>query len=237
MPKITFKTPSGYVWDTCLDLLQPPHLLIAGATGAGKSTLINSIMFSLLAHSPIKTAFVLIDIKRVELQDYANLPHTIAYADTLSHSIAVLAAVNKRIEERYAEMKKAHLKRYSGTQIYVVIDEYADLIIKSRRAVEPYISDIAILGRAAGVHLILATQRPTREIIGGAIAANLENRIALKVATPQDSRNIIAVKGAEDLPPHGVGLWRNGYSLKAVKIPLTPDNDLQQRIEFWEKQA
>lgn len=233
----TYNTPSGYIWNVCTDFLQSPHLLIAGATGSGKSTLINSLMFSMLAHSPAKTAFILIDLKRVELQDYKQLPHTIAYADTVESATSVLKAVCTRIEQRYAEMQKAHLKRYTGAQIYIIIDEYADLIIKSHRAIEPFISDIAILGRAAGVHLIIATQRPTRDIIGGAIAANLENRIALKTATPQDSRNIISVKGAEDLPPHGVGLWRNGFNLKPVKIPITPDKDIQQRIEFWEKQA
>jgi S-DNA-T family DNA segregation ATPase FtsK/SpoIIIE len=232
----TYATPSGYTWSICNSFLQCPHLLIAGATGAGKSVLINSIMYSALIHSPARLGFVLIDLKRVELQDYKKLPHTLAYADNITDTIDVLKAVCNRIEQRYTIMQAQGIKRYQGTQIYVVIDEYADLVIKSHRAVEPFISDIAILGRAAGMHLIIATQRPTRDIIGGAIAANLESRVALRVATQQDSRNIIAVNGAECLPPHGVGLWRNGYKLEPVEIPITPEEDLKQRIAFWKNE-
>ena len=129
------------------------------------------------------------------------------------------------------------MKKSGEPDIYIIIDEFADLMTTQKRETMPQIIRLAQLGRAANLHLILATQRPTRDIINGQIKVNLDSRIALRCPTAQDSRNIINTKGAETLPRYGFGYYLTPNGCELVKIPMTPPEELAARVEWWTSQA
>lgn len=235
----TYTTPGGSVSRLTLDILNQPHTLIAGATGSGKSVLLNSTLCTALHFLPSEKSFVLIDPKRVELVQYAGLPHTLCYAsERFDIRNALHTAVNL-MENRYRRMQAAGVKRYAGTEVYIIIDEYADLVTTDKKAVLGPLCRIAQLGRAAGVHLIVATQRPTRDIVNGQIKVNIDSRLALRCPTAQDSRNIINVKGAETLPRYGEGLYLTPETLQPVrvKIPYTSDEEINRLCAWWRSQC
>lgn len=236
MPK-EWKTPGGTAAAVCLDMLIQPHLLIAGCTGSGKSVLINSLIYTALYKAPHRCRFILIDPKRVELIDYKPLPHTIAYASEPPDIAAALVRAVDTMEERYKRMQTARQKQSTEPDIYIIVDEFADLMTTQKRQTLQPLQRLAQLGRAANLHLILATQRPTRDIVNGQIKVNLDSRIALRCPTAQDSRNIINTKGAETLPRFGFGYYLTPNGCELVKIPMTPPEELAARVEWWTSQA
>jgi S-DNA-T family DNA segregation ATPase FtsK/SpoIIIE len=217
-------------------MLKQVHLLIAGSTGSGKSVLINSLIYTALYKSPNKCRFILIDPKRVELIDYKPLPHTISYSSELADILNALQYSIELMEKRYKAMQRQRIKKSTAADIYIIIDEYADLIIQAKKQVEPHIIRLSQLGRAANIHLILATQRPTRDIVTGAIKVNLDSRVALRCSTAQDSRNIIDVKGAETLPRYGYAYYRTPAGLKLISIPMIDPRELANRVKWWTNQ-
>ena len=160
-----WRTPGGTASAICLNMLEQPHLLIAGSTGSGKSVLINSLIYTALFKSPNQCKFILIDPKRVELVEYKQLPHTISHNSELPDILEALQTAIGLMENRYKLMQRQRLKKSNAADIYIIIDEYVDLVIQSKKQVERYIIRLSQLGRAANIHLILATQRPTRDII------------------------------------------------------------------------
>ena len=237
--KKTYTTPGGSVPRLCVDILKQPHTLIAGATGSGKSVLINSLIFTALHYAPSEKQFILIDPKRVELIDYKSLPHTIRYASEPADIIYALCDSLKMMESRYKWMQKKHLKEYPGSDVYIIIDEFADLMTTYKRETEATICRLAQLGRAARIHLILATQRPTSEIITGRIKVNIDSRVALRCPTAQDSRNIINQNGAEQLNRYGQGYYLTPDTMQPVivNIPLTSHEDIKAIIKHWNPKA
>lgn len=237
----TYTTPGGSVSRLTLDILNQPHTLIAGATGSGKSVLLNSTLCTALHFLPSEKSFVLIDPKRVELVQYAHLPHTLCYASERHQIRQALYTAVAVMETRYRRMQSEGLKRYRGGDIYIVIDEYADLVTTDKHAVLTPLCRIAQLGRAAGIHLIIATQRPTRDIVNGQIKVNIDSRLALRCPTAQDSRNIINIKGAEGLPRYGKGLYLTPETMNPVlvDIPFTPEEEINRLCAWWmnQKQA
>lgn len=214
------------------DLASMPHLLIAGATGSGKSVCINAIIVSMTyKSSPADLRFILIDPKKVELAIYASIPHLYmpVVTDNKKAAIALRAAV-KEMEDRYkkfTEVGAKNLERYNahvkGTPDYlpsvvVVIDELADLMMISPEDVEDSIQRIAQMGRAAGVHLILATQRPDASVITGIIKANVPARIAFAVSNALNSRIILDMSGAEKLLGKGDMLFQQDGGHKALRL-------------------
>lgn len=233
-----YTTPAGYYPRLCENILNQPHVLIAGATGSGKSVLINSLIYTLMYRGPGQAELVLIDPKRVELVQYANLPHTIAYSSETPDIIKTIAGTVDLMERRYTEMQRKRIKLYAGPDVYVIIDEYADLITTSKKYTVPNICRIAQLGRAARIHLIVATQRPTRDIITGQIKVNIDARVALRCPTRQDSRNIINVPGAETLPRYGHGYYLTPDTMVPVlvDIPMTQEEEINRLIDHWTRQ-
>jgi len=231
-----WRTPGGLASAVCLDMLEQSHLLIAGSTGSGKSVLVNSLIYTALYKSPNRCQFILIDPKRVELIDYKPLPHTISYSSEISDILKALQYSIDVMEKRYKQMQRQRIKKSNAANIYIIIDEYADLIIQAKKQVEPYIIRLSQLGRAANIHLILATQRPTRDVITGAIKVNLDSRVALRCSTAQDSRNILDVKGAETLPRYGYAYYRTPEGLKLVSIPITDPEKIADRVKWWTDQ-
>ena len=228
-------TPGGSVYDLYTDIINQPHVLIAGATGSGKSVLINGLIATMLYSAPCERQMILIDPKRVELREYRRLPHCIRYASEPEAIRDALTYAVELMEQRYRGMRRT--REYSGAHVYVIIDELADLLTTDKRAVTPLLARLTQLGRAARIHVIAATQRPTRDIINGQIAVNMDARVALRCPTAQDSRNIIHVPGAEALPRYGQAYYLTPEGLTLTPVPMLSDSERERLIEHWQRQT
>ena len=196
------------------NLLDCPHLLIAGASGSGKSTLLHNIISSFIDKKKFDNiAFVLIDTKKVEFTRYKAERYKDDICPTIATDIRtanrLLNAVCDVIDNRYMQMAKANTTVYTGTKQVVIVDEFADLIMHGNKDIEQRLIKIAQLGRACGVHLILATQRPRASVCTGLIKANIPCRIAFKCASKVDSRVVLEQNGAENLRGNGEALYRD----------------------------
>ncbi len=235
------------------DLAKMPHLMIAGSTGSGKSVCINSIMTSILVHSsPEEVRMILVDPKVVELSVYNGIPHLIMPVITDPKKAA--AALNWAVTEmqrRYKLFEDAQVRNISGFNdkfkddpeaehlplILIVIDELAELMMVAAKEVETYISRLAALARAAGIHLIIATQRPSVDVITGVIKANIGSRIAFAVTSGVDSRTILDQYGAEKLLGKGDML----YAPMSAPQPLRgqgaflSDKEVEDVVDFLKK--
>ncbi len=220
------------------DLAKMPHLLVAGATGSGKSVGINTILTSLLYFcSPEQVKFLLIDPKRVELFPYQRLKHhfLVKFQDLeeqiitdTSKAVYALKSVEKEMDNRYERLAKAGVRNLQAFNekfpddalpfIVVVIDELADMMITAGREVEEPIARLAQLARAVGIHLVVATQRPSVDVITGVIKANFPARIAYQVASKVDSRTILDTMGAEQLLGNGDMLYLPATQPKPIRL-------------------
>lgn len=219
-----------------------PHALIGGTTGGGKSVLLHSITMSLLfKHTPETLQFVIIDPKQVEFSGYAGLPHLLRPVVTEPYkAIDTLASVCDLIDKRYKMMTAHKVKNASEMglpSLVVIIDELADLIILGKKPVETAIVRIAQLGRAAGVHLIVATQQPTVKVVTGLIKANIPCRVALKTATVSNSMVVLDTKGAEKLIGKGDALLKLPDRVTPIRFqaPLVETSDITPIIKYWSK--
>ena len=231
--KKRYKTPGGTFYTIYRDMLTQPHLLVAGATGSGKSVVINGIIHTALLESPAKYQFILIDPKRVELAEYRKLPHVIRYASEPAEMVQALNYAMRITETRYKEMQRKHLRKYDGPAVYVIIDELADLMTTNRKQVQPLIQRLAQIGRAASVHIIAATQCPLSAVIPTPIKVNFDARVALRTRSAQDSRNILGLKGCELLPRYGEGFYMTPDGLTKYIIPMYADAERQRIIKYW----
>lgn len=216
-------------------MLKQPHLLIAGATGSGKSVVINGLIYNMLFDGPNKNQLILIDPKRVELIAFKDLPHTIAYASEPDTMVNALCIAMNIIENRYKAMQKARVKKYTGPKIWIVIDEYADLITINKKEVEPLIRRICQIGRAAAVGCIIATQCPLATIINTTIKCNIDARCGLRTRSAQDSRNILGFKGLETLPRYGQCIYMDPENTGKYIVPYVDAETLQKHIDHWKR--
>ena len=232
------------------DLSGLPHLLIAGATGSGKSVCINSVVASLLlANGPDQVRMLMVDPKRVELTPFNGIPHLIApvIVDT-DQVLSVLKGTQNEMIRRYKLMEDIGVRNIEGYNqkspqrlpfLVVIIDELADLMMAAAFEVERALVRIAQLGRATGIHLILATQRPSVNVVTGLLKANIPARIAFAVASQIDSRVILDAVGAEKLLSKGDMLLLSPQSPKPLRVQGTyvHDRDIQRLVEFWKAQT
>lgn len=196
-----------------LDIKSMPHVLIAGATGSGKSVCLNTIICSLILRETPKTAkLIMIDPKKVELKSYDGIPLLQERIITTAQgAVTALARTCALMDNRYQRMSDAGVNNAAALnlpRIVVIIDELADLMLTSRRTCEDYIIRLAQMGRAAGIHLVIATQRPTVNVLTGLIKSNIPCKIALQTASIRDSVNILDHKGAESLLGFGDALLK-----------------------------
>jgi S-DNA-T family DNA segregation ATPase FtsK/SpoIIIE len=269
LPIVIGRTAAGDA--RILDLAQLPHLLVAGATGSGKSVGISSFILSLVyRHTPDTLKFVLIDPKRLELVAFSGLPHmmTRVVTDPKEASRALKWAVSE-MESRYEILAKAGVRsiseynegrrgggagrkvaravgKFVGTDdspdrlpyLVVIIDELADLMMTSRGDVEESIARLAQMARAVGIHLILATQRPSVDVITGVIKANFASRVAYQVAAKVDSRTILDTIGAEQLLGRGDLLLMEAGVANLVRCQgaMTAPEEISRVVAFWEDQ-
>ncbi|OGX28172.1 MAG: hypothetical protein A3D10_09210 [Omnitrophica WOR_2 bacterium RIFCSPHIGHO2_02_FULL_48_11] len=230
------------------DLTEMPHLLIAGTTGSGKTVCVNSLIMSMLFHaSPDQVKFLMVDPKMVELTQYNGLPHCLCPAVTDYKKVAsALNWVVSEMESRYTTLSKEgvrnikgyHAKGLTMPYIVVIIDELADLMQVAAKTIESAITRLAQLSRAVGIHLILATQRPSVDVITGVIKANFPARISFKVASKVDSRTVLDMNGAENLLGRGDLLFMKPGDAKPVRgqCSFLKDPEIQRVMEFIKKQ-
>lgn len=214
-------------------MLDQPHLLVAGATGSGKSVVINGIITTALYNSPAAVQFILIDPKRVELIEFKHLPHVITYATEPGEMVKALENALVMTDQRFKIMQAQKVKKYQGGAVYVIIDELADLMTTDRKHVQPLIQRLAQIGRAANMHIIAATQCPLAAVIPTPIGVNFDSRVALRTRSAQDSRNILGLKGCELLPQYGQGYYMTPAGLQLYKIPIYTDEKRAQLISYW----
>lgn len=231
------------------DLDDMPHLLIAGTTGSGKTVCVNTCILSLLYRdSPNDLKFLMIDPKMVELMPFNGLPHLLCPVVTDAKKAAVaLNWVVTEMEARYQLLSKAgarNIEAYNEKQekipyIIVVVDEFADLMSVARDQIENAITRLAQLSRAVGIHLILATQRPSVDVITGVIKANLPARVSFKVASKVDSRTVLDTNGAEALLGKGDMLFLQPGKEDLVRIQgaLVKDAEIERVVDFIKQQA
>ena len=231
------------------DLSSMPHLLIAGTTGSGKSVCINTIILSLLyRHTPDKCKFILIDPKMLELSTYEGIPHLLCPVITEAKKAAsVLGWVVKEMESRYRLMTREGVRNIDGYNnkhklpmpyIIVIVDEMSDLMLMSGKEIENYIQKLSQMARAAGIHIIMATQRPSVDVITGTIKANFPTRISFQVTSKIDSRTILGEQGAEQLLGKGDMLYMSSAN-KMVRIhaPYVSENEIEKINNYIRSQA
>jgi S-DNA-T family DNA segregation ATPase FtsK/SpoIIIE len=255
------KTISGEPY--ICDLAAMPHLLIAGTTGSGKSVCLNSVICSILFRmEPEKVKMVMVDPKRVELNVYQAIPHLLA--PVVCEPRKAAAALNWAIEEmedRYKKLASLGVRNIDGynaivkskdphpkaigrkleymSHIVIVIDELADLMIIAKNEVEDSIIRLAQMSRAVGMHLILATQRPSVNVITGIIKANFPSRVAFQVSSKVDSRTILDTNGAESLLGRGDMLFSPGGSPKPIRLQgcYLSDQEVERLADWVRSQA
>jgi S-DNA-T family DNA segregation ATPase FtsK/SpoIIIE len=237
-----------------VDLARMPHLLIAGSTGTGKSVCLNALLASILLRTtPDELRMILIDPKKVELNHYESIPHLLTPVVTnMKDAAAVLSNIVREMESRYELMGMARARnlrdwneaRAAGGEppmptILVVIDELADLMMVSPAEVEDAIIRLAQKSRAVGIHLVLATQRPSADVITGMIKANVPSRIAFAVSSQVDSRVILDAGGAETLLGHGDMLFRpvGSSRLQRLQGAYVGEEEIRAITDHWRAQG
>jgi S-DNA-T family DNA segregation ATPase FtsK/SpoIIIE len=233
------------------DLTKMPHLLIAGATGSGKTVCLNSIICCLLLHnSPDDVRFIMIDPKRVELVTFNGVPHLLApvVVDT-DKAIKALRWLNQEMDNRYRQFAKAGVRNIEGYNkdrapgemlpyLVLIIDELADLMMTASDEVEHALCRLAQLARATGIHLVVATQRPSVDVVTGLIKANFPTRISFAVTSQVDSRTILDMVGAEKLLGRGDMLYMPTEASKPKRLQgsFVSDAEIERLVYFWGNQ-
>lgn len=242
------------------DIAKMPHLLVAGTTGSGKSVFTNSIIMSILFRAtPDDVRFIIVDPKVVEFGVYNGIPHLLQpvvtdpkkASNTLKWAVAEMSERYKKFADFNVRDLKGYNEKIRGMkaengekpeklpQILIVIDELADLMMVAAKEVEESICRLAQLARAAGIHLIIATQRPSVDVVTGLIKANIPSRCALMVSSGVDSRTIIDSNGAEKLLGNGDMLFYPSGYVKPVRLQgaFVSDAEVQKVVNFWKEQA
>lgn len=238
-----YTTPEGATFDLFSDMLRQAHLLVAGASGSGKSVLVNGLICTLLYDLPFdqvgEKQFILIDPKRTELSPYKNMPHCLRYASEPADMLNALYYAVGITEQRYRVMEQRGWRTYQGGDLYVIIEELADLMTTQRKAVQPLIQRLCQIARAARVHVIAVTQCPLVTVIPTQIKVNFDGIVALRTRCAQDSRNIIGVSGAEELPRYGECLYLTP-SMRQVerwKVPYVDEAEQDRLVDWWQRQT
>jgi hypothetical protein len=235
-----------------VDLAKMPHLLIAGATGSGKSVCVNALITSILMHArPDEVRLILVDLKRVELAPYDGLPHLLQHVIVEPHEAkgALNWAVHE-MEERYKALASRSVRNIGAYNekvgpdermpyVVLIVDELADLIMREGRKVEDPVVKIAQKARAVGIHLVLATQRPSVNVVTGLIKANVPSRIAFAMASMIDSRTVLDQPGAEDLIGRGDMLYQPVDLPRPVRMQgvFVSDRNVTAVVEHWKRQT
>lgn len=214
------------------DMLTSPHILIAGSTGCGKSVTLNGLIYTAMLEGLERgdgTRFVYFDMKMVELIDWRDLPTCVGYVDRPENAPKELQRLVDAMYNRYKVMQSKRIKETTEGHIYIVIDELADFI-QNKQCLEHLVT-IGRLGRAAHFHIIACTQDPSRGTLSGPFMQNMSCRLALRTNSPIESRQIVGVNGAEELPEHGTGILNQGKPTY-VDVPMVEPEEIESLISL-----
>ena len=234
-----YRTPGGDVYSLFEDMRKQSHLLIAGATGSGKSVALNGIICNILHRGPSEAAMILIDPKRVELVQYSKTPHCIRYASEQDEILSALRLALDITNERYSQMRRDGVREYRGGDVYVIIDELAALMTMQKKTVLPILQQLGQIARAAHVHMIACTQTVKAEVLPTQLTCNFDARFALRTATAQQSRMIVDRSGCETFPDpreegRALGFYRRGANLDLYQVPRYTDDQYNQILNWWQ---
>ena len=233
-----YLTPSGNRFILYKTMLEQSHLLVAGATGSGKSVLINSLVSTALFDSPAECRFILLDPKMTEFFQWETLPHTIRYAYEQDEMIKTLRESIDIMESRLRFLRSNGERIWNGAKIYIIIDELADLLTTCKMEVTPLLQRLMQLGRAAGIHVIAGTQCLLASVLPTPIKVNFPSVICLRVASKQQSRFICDKTGAETFPdPKTTGrafaYFRTGADIKQFEVYKVSDDEQKRLVSWW----
>lgn len=224
-----------------IDLADAPHILVAGATGSGKSVCVNNLILSLLKYnSPEQLKLILIDPKQVEFSQYEGIKHLAKpIVTTPEMALQHLKWATDEMDKRYSKMTRKGVRNINECltlfpRLVIVIDELTNLILSSKKDTEYYIETLCAKGRACGIHLIVATQNPTSKVITGRIKANIPTRLAFTTASITDSKVILDYGGAEKLNGKGDGLYKSPSSTQTTRFQsaFVSDIEIQNAIKY-----
>jgi len=246
---MAYTTPSGSISALYDHISNQTHVLIGGTTGSGKSVMVRGILNRLLYRPfcdyPGSAEFILIDPKGTELTEFKKSPHCIRYASAASAGdmLSALKLAEKITTDRFYDMQHNPEKMdrnhyYIGSDVWVVIDELADLMVTQGAEVKPLLQRIGQIGRAARVHLLNCTQTPIVKVIPTEIKVNYTAVIALRTRSAQDSRNIIGAKGAETFPQYGKAMYQNPDETEnvTVDVPYVDEDETRRLVGWWRSQ-
>ena len=236
-----WRTPSAQIWTLYKELSEETHLLVAGETGSGKSVVINSIITTLLTQSPATVRFYLIDPKRTELIDYADLPHVLRYAYHQADIISSLQEVISLMGNRLDIMQRNRQKLYEGPQVYIIIDELADLLLTLKRQATPLLQRILQLGRAARITVIAGTQVVNASVIKTELRVNFTAILGLRTATASHSRLLVGRNGCELFPNpkkehKAYGFYRHGCECELYNLPTYTEQQQADILNWWQSE-
>lgn len=222
------------VWTQGRDILKEAHILIGGSTRCGKSTLIHKLMWTALARTPGSVKFIIIDMKEgVEMYRYKDLPHVLRFADTEADALSALDYAVAVTRSRLREMKENGLVKYEGADLYVVIDELGFLLQACGNAALDKLTLLGRIAAAAKIHLLMATQDPSKRGCPASLQVNCTCLIGMKCRDAMQSRQIIGMGGCEALPRYGLAYVVIGCDTYALPITPQPEADYQKRIHHW----
>lgn len=213
-------------------MIEKNHVLIAGSSGCGKSTFIRDLLYTILLKKPAAELY-LIDPKRLDLRKFDRVKNTVKRSKEMADHISVLNEVNDIMDERFADCEARDLDITDKPDIYLVIDEAADLLLDraNGKEIEKKIIRLVALGRAARIHVIFATQTILKETCGTLIRNNFDCIVGMRTATAMQSRTIFGLSGTEKLPDHGVAYIQMNGAIEMYKVPMVSDEDFNAAIE------
>lgn len=233
-----WRTPEGDAYNLFIDLSKQHNVLVAGEVGSGKSCVINGIIQTVLYHSPAKTKLILIDPKRTELYQWRNLPHVLMYASEQSEQIEALQYAIRVMDSRLSDMQARGLKLYDGADIYIIIDELADLLLTNKKQAKPLLQRLLQLSRASKIHIIAGSQCVNATVINTELRVNMTAIVGLRTATKAHSRLLVERPGCELFPDPQLehtayGFYKRGCKCELYTLPYVTDEEQQKMIDWW----
>lgn len=234
-----WRTPAGRYYNLYKDMSAQHNLLVAGEVGSGKSSVINGIIHTLLYNAPTAVKFILIDPKRTELYQYRNLPHVLRYASEQAETIDALKYAIGMMDARLSDMQKRGLRLYDGSDVYIIIDELADLLLTMKKQAKPLLQRLLQLSRASKIHIIAGSQCVNATVINTELRVNMTAIVGLRTATKAHSRLLVERNGCELFPDpqlehKAFGYYKRGCKCDLYEMPLVSESELNQLCQWWQ---
>lgn len=234
MKKLYWISPNKEPDTLASRMLAEPHVLIGGTTGSGKSTMIEALLYSICTSAPCERSFAIVDLKRISLTRWKEFPHCQRYANDKETALKLIKDFSATMDDRLKEMEKRSLSVWDKGEIYLIIDEAADLLDNCPESIE-YIAHICRLARVTKMHVIYATQAPDRKTIPASLQHNINALLGLRCRSAIESRQVIGSKGCETLPRYGKGLYicPSLMQPEEVQCNMISNDDIAWLCNWW----